>query len=208
MNYGQIKEAVTLYSNRTDITPAIYTIFLGQAEQRIYNGSTLPGAKTSGLKIAPMVTIVNPATTTLPENLREIKRISAIVGAYKKPLDFVPYESIGTLENTAGIPNYYSISGSQIIYSPTFSNNVELVYYAKFVTPTIDTDTNWITDNAPAVYIAAMLLEVAIYTRDDAMFQQQAALFVDAINSLQSDDDNTVHSGSNLRIRSDNRRVL
>ena len=210
MNYGALKAAVIAYANRDDLL-ALFPTFMEMAEHRIYAGAqagTDSSFATPPLRLSTMIKVVNPASTTLPDDFTEMKRVSAIVGGAKMPLDFIPFEVSGINETRIGRPSYFSLNGNSIVYSPMFTNDVEIVYYGKFTTPVADTDTNWLTINAAAVYLSALLIEVAVYTRDDGMFHQQTERYVSAMNGLQSQDDGNKHSGANLRVRTDGRRLI
>ena len=210
MNYGQLKTAVSAYANRTDLTP-MFPTFLELAEHRIYagaQGTNDVSMQTPPLRLSTMITVVNPASTTLPSDFLELKRLSAFVGSLKVPLDFIPLEVSGVGESRSGSPAYFSLLNNTIVYSPTFTNVVEMIYFARFPTPALDADANWLLTNAAAVYLSAFLLEVAVYTRDEGMFDQQRMRFASAMNSLQTQDDGNKHSGAQLRIRHDARRLL
>lgn len=210
MNYGQVKAAVSAYANRDDLT-ALFPTFLEMAEHQIYSGAmsnVAPQMQVPPLRLSSMIAVITPTTTSLPADFLEMKRVSAIVAGQKKPLDFLPFEASGLSENRVGSPSYFSLNGNSIVYSPTFTNAVEMVYYARFTSPVLDADTNWLLINAAAVYLSALLVEVAVYTRDDGMHAQQSMRYVSAMNALQAQDDGNKHSGATLRIRSDGRRLL
>ena len=210
MNYGQIKAAVSAYANRDDLTP-LFPTFLEMAEHQIYSGAVSGGSGQTlvpPLRLSAMITVIKPTTTLLPADFLEMKRVSAIVGGQKKALDFVPFEVSGGQENRSGVPSYFSLNGNNIVYSPTFPNEVEIVYFARFTSPVVDADTNWLLVNAAAVYLSALLVEVSVYTRDDGMNAQQSARYISAMNALQAQDDGNKHSGATLRMRTDGRRLL
>ena len=210
MNYGQIKAAVSAYANRDDLT-ALFPTFLEMAEHQIYSGALSNGSaqmQVPPLRLSTMISVITPTTTSLPADFLEMKRVSAIVGGQKKALDFIPFEASGGSENRSGVPSYFSLNGNNIVYSPTFTNAVEMVYYARFTTPVLDADTNWLLVNAAAVYLSALLVEVSVYTRDDGMHAQQSMRYVSAMNALQAQDDGNKHSGATLRMRTDGRRLL
>ena len=206
MNWRQIKDAVALYAHRSDLE-ALMPMFKDLAEQRIYTGAA--EGDVPSLRLSNMLTTLNPASTTLPVDFLEMKRVSAVISSsYKKPLDFKPLEKMGEQEGMAGMPAYFSLRGSTLVYSPTFPNDVEIVYYASFPSLSEDTDTNWLSTNASAVYISALLVEVAYYMRDDELAQRELARFASVMNSLQSQDDGNKHSGAQLRIMQDARRLI
>lgn len=206
MTWRQIKDAVAGYAHRTDLETLMPT-FLAMAEQRIYTGAS--EGDVPPLRLSSMLTVVNPASATLPADFLEMKRVSAVMSpTYKKPLDFKSLEKMGEQENMSGAPAYFSLRGSSLVYSPSFSQDVEIIYYASFPGLSADSDTNWLTSNAPATYISAMLVEVGYYTKDDELAQRELARFASVMNSLQAQDDGNKHSGAQLRIMQDARRLI
>jgi hypothetical protein len=210
MNWGELKSAVAAWSKRSDLT-AVLPVFLDLAEQRIYNGQELGGGSSiPPLRLSNMMTTISPFTgTTLPADFIEAKRVSWFLdGTVKRTLDFLPLERMSSSEGQQGRPAYFSIKGNSIVYAPTFTNNVELVYFAKFTTPSADGDTNWLLSNASAVYLWAMCIEAALWMHDDAMASRASAAFSGAMNALQAQDDGNKHSGAQLRMTSDARRLI
>lgn len=206
MTWRQIKDAVAGYAHRSDLESLMPT-FLEMADQRIYSGAS--EGDVEPLRLSNMLTVVNPASTTLPADFLEMKRVSVVISpSTKKPLDFKPLENTGIQENMSGSPSFFSLRGNTIVYSPSFSQDVEIIYYASFPKLVADTDTNWLTNNAPAVYISALLAEVGYYTRDDALTQRELARYASVMNSLQAQDDGNKHSGAQLRIMQDARRII
>jgi hypothetical protein len=206
MTWRQIKDAVAMYSHRTDLEGLMPT-FRELAEQRIYTGAA--EGSVPPLRLSTMLTVLNPAPTTLPTEFLEMKRVSAIISpTYKKPLDFKPLENTGVQENMSGSPTFFSMRGNSLVYSPSFSQDVEIIYYASFPSLVNDNDTNWLSINAPTTYIAAILIEVGYYTRDDLLTQREQARFASVMNSLQAQDDGNKHSGAQLRIMQDAKRLI
>ena len=206
MTWRQIKDAVAGYAHRSDLETLMPT-FLEMAEQRIYTGAS--EGEVMPLRLSSMMTVLTPAPPTLPADFLEMKRVSVIISPnYKKPLDFKPLENMGGRETASGSPSFFSLRGNSLVFSPTFPQDVEIIYYAAFPKLVADTDTNWLTNNAPAVYISALLAEVGYYTRDDVLTQRELARYASVMNSLQSQDDGNKHSGAQLRIMQDARRLI
>ena len=206
MNWGQLKAAVVAYTKRSDITSLLPT-FLELAEQRIYWGAE--EGDVPPLRLSNMLKTVNPAGSTLPTDFVEMKRICAVMSpTLKKPLDFKPVENMGEQETATGSPTFYSLLGNTILYSPTFSQPVEMIYYGTFTTPVNDADTNWLLTNASSIYLNALLIEVAMWAMDDQLLAKAIARFSSSMNSLQSQDDGNKHSGAQLRIMQDSRRLI
>lgn len=206
MNWGQIKAAVAAYANRSDLTDMMPT-FLELAEQRIYNGAA--EGDVPPLRLSTMLTTQTLSGVALPADFLEMKRVVAVMSTtYKKPLDFKPLEKMGEQETTSGDPQFYSMNNGNLVYAPTFSQPVEIIYYARFPTPVLDTDTNWLTNNASTTYIAAMLIEVGYYLRDNDLAKREMARFASQINAMQAQDDGNKHSGAQLRMIQDAKRLV
>lgn len=204
MNYGELKANVAAWMNRTDLT-AIIPTFVMLAQDRIYLGS--PELGVDPLRVGDMLTVVSPFAGALPANWTEVKRLSWFLsGTIKYPLEFLPIEKIGPYEGIAGRPQYFSLRGDTVVYGPTFSNDVELMYYARPANLSADADA--IPANCDSVYLYATLLEASLYMKDDAQASRMAIAFKNAINGVQKQDDGNLHSGNTLRIRSDSRVVV
>lgn len=205
MNYGELKANVAAWMNRTDLTAVIPT-FVMLAQDRIYLGS--PELNADPLRIGDMLTVLSPfAGTSLPSNWTEVKRLSWILsGSIKYPLEFLPIEKIGPYEGIAGRPQFFSLRGDNVIYGPTFSNDVELMYYAR--PANLSADADLIPSCCDSVYLYATMLEASIYLKDDAQAQRIALAYKNAINAVQKQDDGNLHSGNTLRIRSDARVMV
>jgi hypothetical protein len=85
---------------------------------------------------------------------------------------------------------------------------VEIIYYARFPALVADADTNWLTNNASTAYISAMLIEVGYYLRDNDLAQRELARFASSVNAMQAQDDGNKHSGAQLRMMQDAKRLI
>ncbi|KPF66118.1 hypothetical protein IP84_17035 [beta proteobacterium AAP99] len=213
MNFGELKTAVARWANRTDLTPILPTL-LELAEQRIYTGMTDANNQVvAPLRLSSMLVNTGPrdpvTQSTLPSDFLEAKRVSwYVTSTVKQPMDFLPLERMSLLESTGGRPAYYSLSNTNLVFGPNFTNQYELLYYQRFATPVNDTDANWLLVNASAVYLFSYLMEVATYLRNEDLYQQMRIKYVEAMNSVQNQDDGNKHSGAQLRIVSDATRYI
>jgi hypothetical protein len=203
MNYGQLKTAVAAWANRSDLTSLLDT-FRDLAEQRIYFGS--PDLAVDQMRLAAMLTTVTPFDGTLPADCLQIERLSASLSStVKRTLEYRSLEQIAPHQVITGQPSFYSVQGSAVIFGPTFSYDVELLYYARFTTPSADADTNYLLTNASGVYLYAMLIEIGQYLKDGDLMATAGKLFATAQNALLDNDKQGQKSGSTLSIRTDMR---
>lgn len=205
MNWGQIKAAVASYANRGDLT-AMMPTFLELAEQRVYNGAA--EGDVPPLRLSTMLTSAT-YSASLPSDFIEMKRVAAVMDAsYKKNLDFKPLEVMATLETRSGAPSFYSMQNNALVFAPTFTQPVEIIYYARFPSLVGDTDSNWLSINASTVYISAMLIEVGYWLRDNDLAKRELDRFASQINAMQAQDDGNKHSGAQLRMIQDAQRLI
>lgn len=89
--------------------------------------------------------------------------------------------------DTAGIPRWYSISGSTLRVTPIEQGTLTLTYYEKIPALSDSQTTNWLLTLAPDVYLYRCLSEAHIFDRDfDAAlgFQQQADIRIAELEGL------------------------
>lgn len=189
MNWGEIKAAVKAYTHRTDLD-GLFPFFLAAAEQRIYYGE----ASAPALRLQAMLC----SKTVMPPNRPADFLSATLVHEAGEPGRVLDYIAPASLESSR---NAYSWNGSSLALSPHLDCAVTLHYYAKFPTPQADTDTNWLMQNAPTVYLSALLVEVARWSRDEAMGAREAANYASAVASLQSADKASRYAGARLNTR-------
>lgn len=190
MNWGQIKDAVRSYTHRSDITDALMTTFLELAEQRINFGES----NTPKLRCEAMVCVATMYVGTQPSGFLEAKKIYPM-GKPDEPINYVP---IGSLPKAC---NAYSWQGQELVLSDDLAFPVEVVYYSRFPSLVADTDCNWLTDNAPSIYLSAIGVEAGDWMRDPAFAASQAGKYTSACGSLVSSDKAASISGSPLVMR-------
>lgn len=204
MNYGQLKTAVASWCNRSDLT-ALMDTFRDLAEQRIYNGS--PDLDVDQLRLSVMLTTDSAFAGTLAADCLQIHRVKVTLSdSLWKPLEYKPLEALTPYQPYQGQPAFYSVKGSSVVYGPSFdvaSYPVELIYYARFATPSADADTNWLLTNNPSVYLYAMCMEVGQWLRDDALLSSAAKLYANAQKACIANDQQGQRSGATLAIRTD-----
>jgi len=88
-------------------------------------------------------------------------------------LQYVPLNELDKVRaryyNTTGRPRYYSIVGDQIEFAPApdTSYDGEIVYYQKIDRLGDATQTNWLLEDYPDLYLFGALMNAAPYLEDD-----------------------------------------
>lgn len=199
MNFGALKSSVIDWSNRTNLTPALLLTFLQLAEQRIFWGE--PAAQLQPLRAVKMLTstTLTPAggAATLPADFLDFERVASLGsdGFSKTPLSYRSNSQLGRFELISGAPQFFGVRSGQIVFGPRITDQVELLYYARPATPSADADENWLMLDNFGVYLYGMLIEVALYLRDDDLQAQARALYQNAIAAVQQASDQMQDGG-------------
>lgn len=190
MNWGQIKQTIREYTHRSDLSDELLAAFLELAHQRIHFGES----NTPKLRHSSMVHKATLYFNTQPSDYLEAIKVFP-QGEPDRPVEYVPLASMPKATNA------FSWAGQSLVLSDELAFPVEIVYYARLADLVADTDCNWLTDNAPSVYITAIGVEVGDWMKDQAFASAQAAKYASACASLMSSDRAASISGSPLVMR-------
>jgi hypothetical protein len=100
-------------------------------------------------------------STNLADDYLAWKRLTYLGDTYV-PLEYVSPDMLIRAHPAveAGTPNLFTIEGSDIIIRPTDDDtDFEFLYYAKLSALEDDTDTNWLLNEYPDLYLSATLAE-------------------------------------------------
>jgi hypothetical protein len=172
-NFGDLKSAVALYLNRSDLTSYIPD-FVHLAESRIAYGSDAP-YPSPPVRVPVMQ---NRATGTIsgaiayPTGFLELILLRISSGATNWKADYADSGTFTDYSNSPDTPKVYTFLNNQIELAGTGSGSYTLDYYKKLDAFSADADTNTLLTTSPAVYLFGTLLESAPFLMD----QQTAAL--------------------------------
>lgn len=189
MNLGQLKTAVAAYAHRSDLA-SMFPTFLALAEERIYTGE----ANAPKVRVAAMRHFVQMADGSRPAGFLEALRVTE-AGSQDKPLTYCPMDALGNARNA------YSWDGEALVLSSDQGFPVGLTYYARLSTPVNDSDTNWLLTNHSRLYLSAVLVEVGMWTQNDALAAREAANYASAASAIDSKERAAHISGSILKVR-------
>lgn len=185
-NFGQLKTAIASWLNRSDLTSNI-PLLVGLAEQRIYYGGAEP-YETDPVRVPDMQAQASGTITSrvipFPENMLEVQRISASVGGIANELQYVSQQAYTEKANSVDTPRLYTFSANEILVDGSGAAGYTLDYVARYDGLEVDTDTNWILSNAPAVYLYGALLETAPLLYDDPRIQLWFGMYKSAVGAL------------------------
>jgi hypothetical protein len=198
--YSDLQTAVAAWLNRTDLT-AIIPDFITLAEARIARELRLRKQVTN----AVLSTVAGTQTVTLPSDFLEMENITLTNTTPPAALSVVTPEIMDRKfpkGYVTGQPVVYTIVGDVVQFGPTPDAvyTVSLDYYQRFAALSV-TPTNWLLTNHPSVYLFAAVAEGAGYLMDDARQAMWLARFGQEAAQLQAVDDQTLRSGSAMRVR-------
>ena len=173
--YAELKTQVAAWLHRNDLTDRIPT-FIEFATNRLARNITSPRMEAS-----TTLSVVN-GIASLPNDFRAV--ISMTLGT-------VEYKAITAADMRAmdqgGIrPTYpvYSIVNNQIKLYPADSSSPTFIYSVRLPNLVADSDTNWVLQDYPDVYLMASLAEARKFVLDDTRLVQYEQMTIARIAEL------------------------
>jgi hypothetical protein len=173
--YAELKTQVAAWLHRNDLTDRIPT-FIEFATNRLARNITSPRMEAS-----TTLSVVN-GIASLPNDFRAA--ISMTQGT-------VEYKAITAADMRAmdqgGIrPTYpvYSIVNNQIKLYPADSSSPTFIYSVRLPNLVADSDTNWVLQDYPDVYLMASLAEARKFVLDDTRLVQYEQMTIARIAEL------------------------
>jgi hypothetical protein len=184
MNYGDIKSHFDALLNRSDITPALTTLFIDQGISRIQRNLRTPLNES----LTTYTISGQTASITLPTDFLEI--ISLYLGDTE--LMRVPMSKFRELVNNpvAGNPQVFVRQQQNILLHPQpTSGDLKLYYYGEFAAMTQNTDENNLAAVAPDLILYSALTYAADYYLDERrdVFESKYVQFLSEVQEQAND---------------------
>ena len=202
INYSDIKDTALQYSNREDEeTAAIITRFMPVVESRINRAlDTKDMSWRSVLLMDESQRFYGLPTGFM--SMRDIQVQDSVGGDSQLTPVYVAPEAMNAAITNSSDKLIYTIIANQIQVHPLQTDKQLEIVYRKRVTPLSDGDpSNWLSDQAPDVYIFGLLVEISSYAQNAEAASLWDGRFVGAMNELQREDDINRWSGPSLRIQ-------
>lgn len=172
MTYTELQAQIASWLNRTDLT-AIIPDFIALTEERVNRHLRVRQMEV----VLPLTTIVDNLITP-PVGTIDVKTLW-LDGYEGTPLHIQSFESAQAWQ-TDTLTTLYAWKGTDLYFNG--SGEVRGVLYERI--PAIATaSTNWLSEDAPSVYLFGGLMEAAMYIGNDPSMYQ--ARFDQALNELQ-----------------------
>lgn len=162
MQYSEIKTTFTGILNRRDITPSQITTFLTLGAQYCARKLRVPFMED-------LLTQASDGTGLIPvpADFLEIVAIYTNDTNSTNKLERKDLQTVLQAAQCSGIPAYYCRVGSNFVLGPKPDGTVYVNYYATPAALVADTDSNWLTENAPTALVYAALKYAADFFLDD-----------------------------------------
>lgn len=198
MNYGELKQAIANRLGRSNLT-AVIPDFVALAEPRIYQGFRDIEVSVPPLRVRALLAKETASLATLPAGFLAVERLTVNDGAGPRSLEYVTPERFANLAPT-GFARYFTLQDGGIAVEGGTPAEFALSYYRRFPALVADSDTNWLLENFPTIYLYSALIEAYAHIKDDARIPTAARMYAAAANALIDADASERQSGSTLTI--------
>lgn len=174
--YLNLQKAVVDHLDRDGLTRYGVARFLPDlvkmAEAVLNFGMFAPGYEIEPLRVRDMETIssLTPVSgvATLPSSYLEARRVVE-KASIRRPLSYITPETVDHYypARESGLSNHYTIIGSSLYMYPVSTNDIEVHHY-RTIPPLEANDPNWLLTKNPSVYLRSVLMQAALFVKDDA----------------------------------------
>lgn len=199
-NYTELQSTIARWLKRADLVADIPD-FITLAEARIARDLRLRGQMAK----ATLTCTTGVQEVAFPSDYLEAENFSILVSGIQQNLRYYTSETSDErmpFGLRSGAPSYFTVIGQNIILGPTpdAAYTLNLDYYARIPALSV-TPTNFLLTAAPGVYLFAALAEAAPFMMDDNRAIMWEAKYKAESSALQAADDQSVRSGSAMRVR-------
>lgn len=186
MDYSGLQTALADWSARTDLTSVIPSFI--EFSTAMFNHG-IPDRGVAPLRVREMETIddLTPASgaCTLPDDYLQYRRVVE-KASIRRELQYVApsYTDQQYPDRSGGLACDFTIIGGSLYTFPVSGNDIELTYYAAIPNLSDSATTNWLLTKQPNLYLHAGLVQLAMYTKDNALLERSMALVTMTIDGL------------------------
>lgn len=131
---------------------------------------------------------IDGETLGVPRDMREVRSFTITDPVSR--IDYLTPDAFDALPTGTGMPRFYTIIGTQFVFSPVPDQayEVKLGYRQGLENISATVRSNWLLDQHPDAYLYAALCEAAPYLRDDErlpMWQARRDQIINEINELE-----------------------
>lgn len=188
MSYGDVKTQFLGLLNRRDVTPSLTQTFLQYGIQRIQRELRVPSME----KLASYTTD-GTSTIDVPGDLLEFISVHTNDQVNRHKLVRTDLQTILDYAAVPGSPRFYHREGGNLHVGPCppTGTTIWIHYYADVSSLVSDTDSNWLTEVAPALLVYAALSYACDYFLDDrkGLFEQSYMQIAEQLTMMAQQDE-------------------
>jgi len=189
--FAGLKAAISDFLNRPDMTTAQVEMLVSLAETDIRND-----VRTRSMEASTAVTLTGQ---TLPHPTLMLEARNLDVDDYN--YEFVPLDVFTSVQKAQAVSRVFTSNGSNFLINQGGTDAVaNLTYVEAPQALAASTATNYILTYAPDVYLYGACAHGAQYYQDDGNLVKFKQLYQGAVNRLNTREQNSRFSGSNLSI--------
>jgi hypothetical protein len=201
-DYASLKSAVADYLNRQDLTSVIPTFI--QLAEKEFNRT---------LRVREMLNrsqaTINTQYIALPDRFLEMRNLRIDTSRGWKSLRVMSPEQIDENRttfhgNVTGEPEGYTLNPDdsiEVTPAPDDTYTVEMTFYQGIEGLSDSTDTNWMLDKNPDLYLFGALLQSAPYLKEDERIAVWSGLYRSLFTDIQAESDRAKYAGSTPIVR-------
>ena len=198
--YAGLQATITSWLHRSDMASTVPDLVV-LTEARIARDLRLRRQITG----ANLSTAAGVQAVPLPTDFLEMENVAVTSSGVQRNLEYVNIERMNVNYPTGGptgVPGVFTFEGSSILFGPTPDGvYVTPIYYYARYSPLSVTPTNWLLTNHPNIYLFGALAEAGDYARNSSIGTWEQK-YKAGVLQLQDADDQSMFSGSALRVRS------
>ena len=197
-NYTDLQTQIADFLNRDDLTSVIPTfITLAEADMNRRLRHWRMEKRSTAL--------LDKRYTSLPHDFIDAVRLQITGPSGVQRLELLTQSELmdkRQASDTAATPRFYVINDGQIeVYPvPDQDYDLEMIFISSIPDIAVNT-TNWVITYHPDCYLYGALLHSAPYLQEDPRAQTWAALYKNAVDGINLEDDKAKTSGSGHRMR-------
>lgn len=184
-----LRTRLLLWADVNDIDAETANEFIQFATHSFNHGAPdFPALRTRDMETTVDLT-PSSGVATLPEDYLQFRSVT-LASSTPRLLSYVSPDDATWLygRNSAGLSNSFTVVGDSLSLYPSNASDVSMVYYAKIPELVDDTDTNWVIEKHPNLYLHGALYHLGLFRRDMSLMQPSAAMVKVIIESVQGTD--------------------
>jgi hypothetical protein len=170
-NFENLVTNVADWLHRDDMTDRIPD-FIRMAESRI--NRLLPSRQAETERA--LTGTISSRTISLPSGFKQLLGLWLTTYSPRQPLIYKLPERL-TISTSNAQPHYFTLDGANIAFDCPLDQAYTFALRYREAYNLEQTNTNYLLDNYPGLYLYATLVEAAIYLRDDERLAQWKAIY-------------------------------